>query len=70
MLDLYRWQREQALTSEQMERRNRHAYVMEKDHSTHESPVRERLAEKLHALAFHLAPNAQWSREAASEPAV
>lgn len=69
MLDLYRWQREQALASERMEWRNRHASMMEKNDTREQAPMRERLAGTLHTLAFHLAPNANWNREVAGKPA-
>ncbi|HKV84629.1 MAG TPA: hypothetical protein VJN88_08735 [Ktedonobacterales bacterium] len=69
MLDLYRWQREQALASEQLERLNRHAYIMDNDEPAHEPHARERVAGALHALAFHLAPNTQWTRAAGKRAA-
>lgn len=69
MLDLYRQQREQAVASQQVERRNRHAYVMNKEPPAERPRIRERLAGRLSALAFHLAPNTHWNREVAGEPA-
>lgn len=65
MLDLYRWQREQALASERLERRNNHAYVMEKRVKTDAFSPRVWLAGALYHLSFHLAPNHEWNRHVA-----
>lgn len=69
MLNMYRWQREQSVASELQERRNRHAYVMDKEEAAEEPGLRTRLTETLRALAFHLAPNIHWNREVAGESA-
>lgn len=69
MLNMYRWQREQAVASELRERSNRHAYVMEKEEVAEDTHVSVRVAEKLHSLAFHLAPNTHWTREVMTKPA-
>ena len=69
MLDLYRWQREQALASERRDWHNEHAYAMDKVAEKDELGLRERVAGALHALAFHLAPNTQWDRAAGKSAA-
>lgn len=66
MLDLYRWEREHAYASERLDQRARHAYVMDKEETGAGLRLRERAAGALHQLAFHLAPNQQWSREVAA----
>ena len=65
MLDLYRWQREQALVCEQRDWNNSHAYVTGKVPEKGGFGLRERVAEALRHLSFHLTPNREWSRDVA-----
>lgn len=65
MLDLYRWQREQAVICEQRDWRNSHAYTMSKVAAKGELGLRGRMAHALRHASFHLTPNREWSRDVA-----